>query len=129
MLRVLKTLLPCILIATATAQAQEQAPSEDRAAQVRERMAHIQVRLNLTPEQTEKLKPILQQQITELRNVRDKHSGDTSRRGKVSMAREMKGVQDKYDGSINAILTPEQQKEWRKIKEERKQEMKQKRGR
>jgi Spy/CpxP family protein refolding chaperone len=92
-------------------------------------MEGLQARLKLTPDQMEKLKPILQQEMTELRGVRDKHSGDSSRRGKLSMAREMKGVQDKYDDSINAILTPEQQTEWKKIKEERKQELKQKRGR
>jgi Spy/CpxP family protein refolding chaperone len=45
------------------------------------------------------------------------------------MLREMRHVQGRYESSIAAVLTPEQAQEWKKIKEERKQEMKQKRGR
>jgi hypothetical protein len=126
MMRTLRILACCLAGLLAYGQ---QASSEDRAAQAAERMKQLQARLKLTPEQIEKLKPIVQQEIQELRAVRDKHASDTSRRGRLSMAREMKGVQDKYDDSIGAVLTPEQIKEWKKIKEERKEQMKQKRGR
>jgi hypothetical protein len=126
MMRTLRILAWCLAGLLAYGQ---QASSEDRAAQAAERMKQLQARLKLTPEQIEKLKPIVQQEIQELRAVRDKHASDTSRRGRLSMAREMKGVQDKYDDSIGAVLTPEQIKEWKKIKEERKEQMKQKRGR
>jgi Spy/CpxP family protein refolding chaperone len=122
-----KAIALCCLAAM-TAFAQQPAASEDRAAQARERLAQIQSRLKLTPEQTEKLKPIVQKEVEELRAVRDKHASDTSRRGKMNMLREMKGVQEKYQDQIAAVLTPEQMNEWKKIKEERKQEMKQKWG-
>ena len=126
-MRILSILVFCLT--ALSVYAQQPASSEDRAAQAREKIAELQSRLKLTPEQIKTLKPIIQQEVQELRTVRDKHASDTSRRGKLNMAREMKGVQDKYDDSITAILTPEQVQEWKKIKEERKQQMKEKRGR
>ena len=129
MRRTFVSILVCFLFFAFTIAAQQPAASGDQAAQMKERIAQLQSRLKLTPDQVEKIKPILQQEATELRAVRDKHAGDTSRRGRISRAREMKGVAGKYSPQIDAILTPDQQKEWKKIKEERKEEFKEKRGR
>jgi Spy/CpxP family protein refolding chaperone len=125
----LRTFVLVLCLAVVPAYAQQAASSQDRAEQARERIAQLQSRLKLTPEQVERLKPIIQQEVQELRAVRDKYASEASRRAKVSMAREMKGIQQKYEGSVAAILTPEQAREWNEIKQERKQEMKQKRGR
>jgi uncharacterized protein with von Willebrand factor type A (vWA) domain len=108
---------------------QAPAASEDRAAKARERLEQLQARLKLTPEQTEKLKPVLQKQFEEMRQVRANNESDTSRRGKAKMLREMKDVQDKHADEIAAVLTPEQQAEWSKIRDEAKQKSRQKRGR
>jgi Spy/CpxP family protein refolding chaperone len=103
--------------------------AEDRASQAQERLAELQTRLKLTPDQTEKLRPVIQQEMAELKAVKDKYAMDTSHNGRKNMFRDMKKVQEKYSGQIAAVLTPEQQSEWKKIKEERKQEYKEKRGR
>ena len=124
-----KVLALCFLAVGITAFPQQQAGSEQRTAQAHERIAQLQARLKLTPDQAEKLKPVIQKEVEELRAVREQHSSDTSRRGKAKMLQAMRDVQGKYEDEIAAILTPEQKQEWKKIKEERKQEMKQKRGR
>jgi Spy/CpxP family protein refolding chaperone len=108
--------------------AQQPAVSEERAAQSRERTAQLQARLKLTPDQIEKLKPVIQKEGEELRAVREQHASDSSRRGKAKMARAMMDVQSKYEDQIAAVLTPEQKQEWQKIKDERKQRMKQKKA-
>jgi Spy/CpxP family protein refolding chaperone len=107
---------------------EERKSNVDRMAQAQERLAALQSRLKLTPEQTEKLRPILQQELEELRTVREKYASDTSRKGKKNMFRDMKEIQKKYSGQIAAVLTPEQKEEWKKIKEERKRELKEKHG-
>ena len=127
--KALKAVVLSGLAACLTAAPQAPAASEERAAQVRERFEQLQARLKLTPEQAEKLKPVLQKQFEEMRQVRDNNASDTSRRGKAKMMREMKDVQDKHAGEIAAILTPEQKTEWAKIKDEAKQKARQKRGR
>ena len=93
-----------------------------------ERLAELQSRLKLTPEQTDALQPILEKEAEELRGIKEKHASDTSRSGKRDMLREMKGVQEKYEPQIAAVLTPEQMTEWKKIKEERRQEIKENHG-
>jgi len=124
MLRSSKLLVVCLLAPLLLAAPQ----SEERAAQVKERMAELQARLKLTPDQTDKLRPIVRNEMEELKAVRDKFASDTSRRGKRRMVREMQGVRKKYEPQISALLTPEQQSEWKKVREERQQQMKQKRG-
>jgi Spy/CpxP family protein refolding chaperone len=103
--------------------------ADSRSAQAEERIAELQSRLKLTPEQTDRLRPILQQERAELQAVREKYASDTSRKGKKDKMRDMKSIQEKYSGQIAAVLTPEQIAEWKKIKEERKQELKEKHSR
>ena len=88
-------------------------------AEVRERVAKISRYLKLTPEQTAKLKPIIQMEVADLRAVKDKHKGDTTSAGKASRATESKAVREKYEPQVNAVLTPEQQAQWKKMKEEK----------
>jgi Spy/CpxP family protein refolding chaperone len=51
--------------------------------------------------------------------VREKHTPIRARRGRVTMLRQMRSVQDKYDDQIATILTREQAQVLKKIKEER----------
>jgi Spy/CpxP family protein refolding chaperone len=93
-----------------------------------ERFAELQSRLKLTPEQSDALQPILEQEADELRAIKEKHASDTSRGDKKNMLSEMKGVQERYEGQIAAVLTSNQMSEWKKIKAERREEIKQSRG-
>ena len=124
----MKRMIPTVLIVSCLAGGPvllaQQSGTTDRAAQAQERLDQLKTRLKLTPEQTEELKPIVKQEVEEMRAVRERLGSDTSGRGRATMLREMKGVQEKYTPQINAILTPEQQQEWKKIKDERKQQLK-----
>lgn len=124
----IKAAVICLLAAGLTYTAQDPA-NADRAAQAKERIAELQERLKLTPDQIEKLKPIVQQEAAELKAIRDKAANESSKRGKRQALRAVRDVQDKYEPQVEAILTKEQMAEWKKIREERKEAMKQKRGR
>jgi Spy/CpxP family protein refolding chaperone len=128
MKRMIPTVLLVSCLAGGPALLAQQSGTMDRAAQAQERLEQLTSRLKLTPEQTERLKPIVKQEVEELRAVRERLGSDTSRRGRATMLREMRGVQEKYAPQINAILTPEQQQEWKKIKEERRQQLKEQYG-
>ena len=124
--RVLKFLIACALACSLPLWAQE-SPAADRSGQVSERIEQLKARLKLTPEEVDKLKPIVQEEVKEMRSVRDRMGADTSRRGKATMLREMQAVQKKYEPQIGAVLTPEQKQEWKQIKEERKQKLQEER--
>jgi hypothetical protein len=100
----------------------------DRLDQAQERLAELQGRLQLTPDQTESLRPILEQEIGEIRAVKAKYASDTSRQGKRRAVRAVRDIQDKYAPQIAAILNEEQMAEWEKYKEERKEELRGHRG-
>ena len=108
------------LFAASPVVAQQQSDSAARAAQIKERLAKIAKQLNLTPQQSEQLKPIIQQEVADLRTVKDKHKGDTTHAGRESMAKEMMGVREKYVSQVNAVLTPEQQAQWKAMQEKKK---------
>ena len=80
---------------------------------VQARLQRISKELNLTDEQKEKLKPILQSQSDDLRALRN----DTSLTQQQKRAK-MKDLHEKYAPQINAVLTPEQQAKWKQMKQE-----------
>jgi len=125
MLRIRIVTLALGLFAAMPAVAQQQhGDSAARAAQVKERLAKISKELNLTPQQNEQLKPIFQQEVADLRAVHDKYKGDKSSDAKMSRRKEMRAVQEKYEPQINGVLTPDQQAQWKKMKQEKMEQMK-----
>ena len=70
-------------------------------------------RLHLTPDQDEKLRPIMQQADNELRNL---HALDL---------RETEGILDRAQERADPVLTPDQQQRLRQMLEDRKQRLKQ----
>jgi len=71
----------------------------------------LRARLHLTPDQDEKLRPIMQQADNELRNLRalDLH--------------EIKGILDRAEERVNPVLTPDQRQRLRQMLEDRKQRL------
>ena len=128
MIRRLTTSLVLGLFLATSALAQQAGDAEAKKEQGQERLEKLKERLKLTPKQTETLKPMIQAEVAELSAIKEKYVSDTSRRGKVSMVREMKPIYERYQRQIQAVLTPEQQTEWKKIKDERKKELKAQRG-
>ena len=69
-------------------------------------------RLHLTPNQDEKVRPIMQQADNELRNLR------------AVDLRETEGILDRAQERANAVLTPDQQQRLRQMLEDWKQRLK-----
>ncbi len=68
-------------------------------------------RLHLTPDQDEKLMPIMQQADNELRNLR------------ALDLREIKGILDRAEERVKPVLTPDQRQRLRQMLEDRKQRL------
>ena len=70
-------------------------------------------RLHLTPDQDEKLRPIMQQADNELRNLR------------AVDLREIEGILDRAQERTNPVLTPDQRQRLQQMLEDRKRRLKQ----
>jgi len=78
-------------------------------------MRWLSQQLNLTPEQREKLRPIVMEEGLQLNNVRlNEHLPADQKKAKTQEIRET------YRPKIMAVLTPEQQEKWKKMQEETK---------
>ncbi len=106
-----------------------EAPDQPAREQAQERLQQLRERLQLTPEQVEQLRPVFQEQIRKLQAVRDKYSGQQSRRSRMRMARELRDVREATDERLRKILSKEQMDELKKIREEARQQFREKRGR
>jgi hypothetical protein len=84
----------------------------------------LRSRLNLTPEQQEKIAPHADARKAKMEELRPKISSATSRREKYAVMKEVKRAQDEFVKNVEPILTPDQQAEWKKIREEAREEMK-----
>jgi Spy/CpxP family protein refolding chaperone len=83
---------------------------------------HLQMlseKLNLTDEQKAKLKPILQDQMQQMKAVREDSSlSEEQKRAK------MKPIHESLHDQINAVLTPEQQAKFKQMRQEQMQKHK-----
>ena len=77
---------------------------------------HLQMlseKLNLTDDQKAKLKPILQDEMQQMKAVREDSSlSEDQKRAK------MKSIHESLHDQINAVLTPEQQAKFKEMKHE-----------
>jgi Spy/CpxP family protein refolding chaperone len=81
------------------------------------RLAMIAEKLNLTDEQKAAIKPILATEVNDITAVmQDNSLSKEQKQTKIS------GIREASDTKINALLTPEQQAKWAKLKENAKQE-------
>ena len=99
---------------------QSQAPTPDKHAGMHHNGEsadqHLQMlseKLNLTDDQKAKLKPILQDQLQQMKTVRE----DTSLSEEQKQAK-MKSIHESLHNQINAVLTPEQQAKFKQMMQE-----------
>jgi hypothetical protein len=114
------------LLAPLSAQDPQAAPSNQ--ARFQERLEKMKERLALTPEQTEQVRPVIKEEMEQLKALREKHQGDQGRRGRLKMAREFRDIQSATDEKLRAILSKTQMDELKKIREETRQELRERRG-
>jgi periplasmic protein CpxP/Spy len=94
-------------------------------AQTGERLEQVAQRLQLTSEQRAQIGPILAEQAEKLQALRAKADGDNSRRQKRQLAKELRDVQQNFDKRITPLLNATQKAEWKKLREERREQLKQ----
>lgn len=98
-------------------------PAQDEISRPGARVEELQQRLQLTDEQRDKIRPILEQEANRLRDIRAKYEGKTGRRDRLRLARELRDVQQDIEKKVNPILTKAQREEWKKLREERREQL------
>jgi Spy/CpxP family protein refolding chaperone len=106
-----------LLLSGSPGQAAEKSGKGDRharAAAAKDRLQQMAEELNLTPEQKEKVKPILQEEAQKLRALRQDAS--LSPEQKREKARELR---QELVNKLKPILTPEQLEKWQRLHAQR----------
>jgi len=108
----------CIALAVGNAAAQNSnsTVSQDNSAQPRQatdRMEHISNQLNLTSDQKDKLRPMLNQEQKEMMDLRqDPNLTEDQKRAKE------REIHQKYKSQVEGVLTPEQRTKFREQRQE-----------
>lgn len=88
------------------------------------RIEELKQRLQLTPEQVERMTPVLRREAEQMREVLRHFDRDSaSLREKRKVARQLKSIRDEAAKQLEPILTPAQRKEFARIREERAKEL------
>ncbi len=101
---------------------------QQRMEQFQQRLEAARQRLQLTPDQVEQVRPIFRDEIQQLKAVRDKYAGDQNRRSRRRMAREARSIQHATEEKLKKILSKKQMDEYKKMREERKQDFRARRS-
>ena len=115
--------------------AQEQAPVAPRGGQTQadaaiERLEQFKERLKLTPDQVERVRPVLIEEAQKLKALREKaDDSGRSRRARLELARELRAIRDQTDNQLKKVLSKEQMNELKKIREERREQLRDRAGR
>jgi len=110
-----------ILLAAGLTPAVAQAPAEaqpfDAAMLADQALAQVRVRLRLTDDQIQKIKPLLAENMAK---IRQSFVGYWSPDGAMfpALAQEVRGIREKFRASLEPILKPEQMKEFMVIRRE-----------
>jgi len=89
-----------------------------RAERLEQRLEQIRDRVRPTPEQVEKLKPILREEAVQLKALRERAGQGGSRREKLKLAREARGIRDRADAQLKQVLTKTQWSELERLRSE-----------
>jgi periplasmic protein CpxP/Spy len=116
-------ILTLLLIGSVSGRPAAQQPSAPAAPeQARQRVEQLKERLKLTPEQVEQVRPILADEVQKLKALREANSGG-GRRDRRKMAREFKRIQGETDDQLKKVLSQEQMKELKTLRDEWRQQM------
>jgi len=132
---IVAVVLLTVCAAPTRAAFQEQTPAppmgdQAQADQAKERLEQFKARLKLTPDQVEQVRPVLVEEVRQLKALRDK-AGDTgqNRRARLKQARELRAIQDRTDDQLKTVLSKEQRNELKKIRQERREQLRDRAGR
>ncbi len=123
---VLSVMLSSVAFTPSRARADE-TPAQPPAVspeQIQQQVSEIKARLNLTEEQEQQIKPLVQEEAQKLKAIKAKYGDDTSRRAKRKMLGEAKSVQQDFEGKLSKILNKDQMKVWKDMQKERRAKIK-----
>ena len=99
--------------------AAEAEPSKEQRQQAAElKIEELKERLKLTPEQEQRLAPLVQDRNAKLKALRERSGEAPSRRERRAMLKEAREIQEDFVEQVEPILTKEQLKEWEAIRAE-----------
>ena len=80
--------------------------------------------LNLNPDQVAAIKPLIQSKYIDIGQVKDVYKATAKTGASKKEAKDsLKAIHVKYNAKIEAVLTPEQSKEWRRMQKDWKDDM------
>lgn len=85
---------------------------------------NVRARLNLTAEQEAQLRPIFERRATELQQAKIAVEQASSRQQKRDAVRSAKASGKQFNSQVEAILSPTQRAEWRDLRSETREKIK-----
>jgi type II secretory pathway pseudopilin PulG len=107
----------------------QQADGGGQRDQFQQRLQTIKQRLQMTPDQSEKVRPVVVQELQQMKAVREKYGDGQDRRSRLKMVRELRDIRSSTDEQLKAILSKQQMDELKKIREEWREQYRQRRNR
>jgi hypothetical protein len=83
-------------------------------------------KLELTPEQQVKLRPLFDQRLTDLQQTRVRVEQATTKSDKRAVLREARQKAEAFNTSVESALTPSQVNKWQELRAETREKLKQK---
>lgn len=83
----------------------------------------LRSRLALTPEQEEKIAPLVRERNEKFQALRAKSNPNASKSEKRALLQEARGIQDDFVARVEPLLSQEQKKEWEAIRKETRKEI------
>ena len=103
---------------SARAQGTEAAAPADGSSMAIEQMRS---RLALTPEQEARISPLVEQRNAKLNALRESSDPNGSRREKLGLLKQARGIQQDFVKQVEPLLSKEQKKEWAAMRDEMKE--------
>jgi hypothetical protein len=107
-----------LLCAAFPAGAPAAEPTDTQRQAMELKIQELRDRLALTPEQEEKLTPLVQARNDKLRELFSRYDADSSRREKRAMFSEARAIQEDFSEKLKPILTTQQMNEWEAFRKE-----------
>jgi hypothetical protein len=97
--------------------------SPENAAKIQERIVAYQARLQLSVAQADRIRPLLKSELVQFGNVYSRLEAATSHSERVSLLQEARQIQEETDADVLPMLNDAQKQEWKKIRDERREEI------
>jgi hypothetical protein len=85
----------------------------------------VRSKLELSPEQETQLRPLFEQRIAELQQIRGSVEQAATKADKRAVLRDAKQKQKAFNSSVESLLSPSQKTKWRELQSATREKLKQ----